>query len=297
VKREQVFPASTGVIGVPLPAGKITAAIPQLVSQLGSSREHVENFARAIMTTDTRPKLASAQIGTKRGTISLLGIAKGAGMIHPNMATMLAYIFTDADGDPKQLRRMLSRAVANSFNAISVDGDTSTNDTLAIFASGASSVLLKGRIEDEFQSALNVVCGSLAEQIVSDGEGVQHVVRLHIEEARNEAEAQQIGNKIATSMLVKTAFAGADPNWGRILAAVGRAGVPLDPAKISIYFGDQPVCRNGIVRDFNEAKAHAYLSQPSFDIRVALGRGRARATVLTTDLTAEYICINADYRT
>jgi glutamate N-acetyltransferase/amino-acid N-acetyltransferase len=296
-KREQVFPSSTGVIGVPLPAKKIVAAIPQLVLSLDASRNHIENFARAIMTTDTRPKLASTQIQTKRGPISLLGIAKGAGMIHPNMATMLAYIFTDAAAEPRQLHRMVARSAANSFNAISIDGDTSTNDTLALFASGASSVQLKGRVADEFQAALTAVCTSLAEQIVADGEGVQHVIRLQVEEARSENEARQIADTIATSMLVKTAFSGADPNWGRILAAIGRAGISLDPTKISIYFGDQQVCRHGTARDFDEAKARVYLSHSSFDIRITLGRGHARAIMLMSDLTAEYVRINADYRT
>jgi len=297
IKREQVFPSSTGVIGVALPEQRITTAIPPLTLLLGASPAHVENFARAIMTTDTRPKLASAQFSTKDGTVSLLGVAKGAGMIHPNMATMLAFLFTDVAATPKQLRSRLSAAASTSFNAVSVDGDTSTNDTLALFATGASAVQLKGRAEDDFQSALNAVCSSLAEQIVADGEGVQHVIRLHIEQARSEAEARQIANTIATSMLVKTAFAGADPNWGRILAAIGRAGIVLDPARINIYFGDQQVCRAGTARDFDERRANAYLSQPHFDVRVTLGRGRAQTTVLTTDLTAEYVRINADYRT
>jgi glutamate N-acetyltransferase/amino-acid N-acetyltransferase len=210
---------------------------------------------------------------------------------------MLAYVFTDIAATPKQLREHLTSACRDSFNAISVDGDTSTNDTLVLLASGASSVVLKRNNERAFQSALRAVCQSLAEQIVSDGEGIQHVICLRIQSARNEREARHIASTIATSLLVKTAWAGADPNWGRILAAIGRSGIDIDPARIDIWFGPQQVCRKGTAQNFDEKAAHIYMWQPSYDIRVSLGRGRAQASILTNDLTAEYVRINADYRT
>ncbi len=294
VDLKSVFPSSTGVIGVPLPAHKITAALPYLVPQLAATPAAFTAFARAIMTTDTRMKVGTASVRCRDGEGVVAGCAKGAGMIHPNMATMLAYIFTDAEVSARDLQRALTTAAAGSFNSISVDGDTSTNDTLLVIASGAAGAPRK---RSEFQEALDSVCSSLAEQIVRDGEGVQHVVRLHIEEARNEAEALQIGRTIATSALVKTAWAGADPNWGRILAAAGRAGIKFDPNRVSVWFGKQCVCRKGVAQDFDEQAAHAYLAQPEFDIAVRLGRGRARVTLLTCDLTAEYVRINADYRT
>lgn len=295
-RAHDVLPCSTGVIGVSLPAGKIIAALPQLTGALAAAPEAALSFARAIMTTDTKPKAACASFGSGAKGVTLFGVAKGAGMIHPNMATMLAFVFTDVAAHPRELHAVLREACADSFNAISVDGDTSTNDTLALLASGASGVTLKGRAQRDFREALNQVCGSLAEQIVSDGEGIQHVVRLTVERARNEGEARQVANTIATSLLVKTAWAGADPNWGRILAAVGRSGIAVDPSKIDIWIGRQQVCRGGAARDFSEKNAHNYMSQPAYDIRVSLGRGRAEATVLTNDLTAEYVAINADYR-
>ena len=295
-REAQIFPSSTGVIGMPFPTGTILAALPKLVASLASSPIAAEAFSRAIMTTDTRPKLAVASFQAGKREVRLLGIAKGAGMIHPNMATMLAYVFTDAQASPRELRAALARAAGQSFNCISIDGDTSTNDTLALLASGESGVALKGDAQRQFQAALDRVCGSMAEQIVADGEGVQHVVRLHIEQARSEAEAHRVGNTIATSMLNKTAWAGADPNWGRILAAIGRSGIALDPNRIDILLGKQQLCRQGQARDFDERSAHALMSQPSYDVRVILGRGRARVTILTTDLTADYVRINADYR-
>ncbi|HZU22728.1 MAG TPA: bifunctional glutamate N-acetyltransferase/amino-acid acetyltransferase ArgJ [Terriglobales bacterium] len=292
----QVLPSSTGVIGVALPAGRIMAALPQLVASLSSSSAGAHDFARAIMTTDTRPKMAGACSGRGANSVTLLGVAKGAGMIHPQMATMLAYIFTDIAARPERLNTLLAEACSESFNCISVDGDTSTNDTLALLASGASGVLLKGPAEREFRRALKDVCSSLAQQIVGDGEGIQHVVRLRIERSRSEREARRVAACIATSLLVKTAWAGADPNWGRILAAIGRSGIEADAAKIDIWFGAQQVCRRGEACSFDEKTAHRYMSQPVYEIRVSLGAGRASAWLLTNDLTAEYVRINADYR-
>jgi glutamate N-acetyltransferase/amino-acid N-acetyltransferase len=297
-KPAQVLPSSTGVIGVPFPLQKLLDGLPSLVEQRGRSADHAFAFARAIMTTDTRPKLAQAEFTTRGKTVRLLGIAKGAGMIHPNMATMLAYIVTDIAATPKQLQSLLRHAADRTFNRISIDGDTSTNDTLCALASGGSDVSLDNSgVRTTFAGALKQVCQSLSEQIISDGEGVKHVVCLKIEGAKSEAEAEQIARTVAHSPLVKTAWAGADPNWGRILAAIGRSGINLDPSKIKVQFGPVPVCRNGQSVAFNERKAHEYLSRPKVDITVNLGRGKNSIEFLTTDLTAEYVHINADYTT
>jgi glutamate N-acetyltransferase / amino-acid N-acetyltransferase len=223
-------------------------------------------------------------------------VAKGAGMIHPNMATMLVYLFTDVSASPRELQQMLKTAVEHSFNNISIDGDTSTNDTVLLLASGQSKVQLKS-IRKEFEWALLNICASLAHQIVADGEGVKHVVRLKIEQARNTTEARKIAGTIGTSPLVKTAWAGADPNWGRILAAIGRSGVTVDLGKISIYLGDQQICRKGTACNFDQERAHQYMSQPDYDIRINLGMGKANLEFLSSDLTAEYVQINADYST
>lgn len=296
VRPEEVFPSSTGIIGVPLPAPKIHAALPQLLAARGSSPSHVQRFARAIMTTDTRPKLAAASFGTKRGTVSILGMAKGAGMIHPNVATMLVYLFTDIAATPAELRRALRDACETTFNSISVDGDTSTNDTVLLLASGASGVKLS-QARKAFSSALTGVCASLAHQIVADGEGVKHLVNIHVEQARTFDEARRVARAIANSALVKTAWAGADPNWGRILSAAGSSGVPLDPARVDIYLGPHQVCRDGASVKFDQRAAHAYLARPEFDVRVTLGRGRVRSSFLSGDLTAAYVRINSAYST
>ena len=298
IRPENVFPSSTGVIGVPLPAEKIVRALPALIAANAAGEQPAGDFARAIMTTDTRPKMVSRRISSGSSSLALLGIAKGAGMIHPNLATMLVYLFTDLEAKPRELQLLLRPACDDSFNCISVDGDTSTNDTVLLLASGASGVSLRSPgVAARFTQALNHVCKELALQIISDGEGVKHVVRLRIEQARDRKEAMQVARTIAHSPLVKTAWAGADPNWGRILAAVGRSGVPVDPRHISIFFGDLQVCRGGVAAPFEERKAHAYLTQPQYEIRLQLGRGRASIEFLTCDLTTEYVHINADYTT
>lgn len=294
----KVIPSSTGVIGVQLPLGKLIAAIPALLHSRGDSPEHAMDFARAIMTTDTRPKVASAQIRVGTRTATVFGVAKGAGMIHPNMATMLAYVLTDVSGSPGALSSLLQQTVDRTFNRVSIDGDTSTNDTLCLLASGTSGLKLsEARVKKAFAAALDEVCASLAEQIVADGEGVKHVIELRITGAKSEKEADQIARTIAHSPLVKTAWAGADPNWGRILAAIGRSGVKLDPSKVNIYFGDTQVCHRGTAHAFDESACHAYLSQPKCQLRVELGRGNKEIIFLTCDLTAEYVHINADYTT
>ena len=294
----EIFPSSTGIIGVPLSPEKITVQLPKLIAARSANQRGVLAFAHAIMTTDTRAKIASARFRAGAGNVTMLGIAKGAGMIHPQLATMLVYLFTDVEASATELRPLLRAACDSSLNCMSIDGDTSTNDTVLLLASGASGVRLKDAgSRKKFAGALNAVCQSLAEQIISDGEGVQHVICLFVEQASSREEALLVARTIAHSMLVKTAWAGADPNWGRILAAVGRSGAPVVPSRVQIYIGKQKVCRNGVACPFNERQAHHILGQPVCDIRVQLGRGRYAVRFLTTDLTAEYVRINADYST
>jgi glutamate N-acetyltransferase / amino-acid N-acetyltransferase len=298
VPAAEVFPSSTGIIGVRLAAEKIHAKLPQLIAARSRSQRGVLEFAHAIMTTDTRPKIASAQFQLAAKQVTVLGIAKGAGMIHPQLATMLVYLFTDVAASSRELRLLLRTACDNSLNCMSIDGDTSTNDTVLLLASGASGARARdARTRKKLCAALAAVCRSLAEQIVSDGEGVQHVIRLFVEQARSREEALIVARTIAHSMLVKTAWAGADPNWGRILAAVGRCSAPVDPSRVQIFIGRQRVCRNGIACAFHERQAHRTLAQAVCDIRVQLGRGQHAVRFLTTDLTAEYVRINADYST
>jgi glutamate N-acetyltransferase/amino-acid N-acetyltransferase len=294
----EVFPSSTGIIGVALPVDKIISRLPDLTAAPEATEQGIASFAHAIMTTDTRPKLAGADFHSGKATVKLLGIAKGAGMIHPQLATMLVYLFTDMAATSAELRQVLRDACDHSFNCISIDGDTSTNDTVLLLASGRSGVRLKSAsVPGKFSTALRRVCQSLAEQIVSDGEGVRHVIRLSVEQARDSEEARQVAQTVAHSLLVKTAWAGADPNWGRILAAVGRSGIAVDPTGVSIMIGDQLVCRGGVACAFDEKRAHQALSRLSSQIRIRLQRGRSSAVLLTTDLTAEYVRINADYST
>jgi glutamate N-acetyltransferase / amino-acid N-acetyltransferase len=298
VPAAEIFPSSTGIIGVRLPAEKIHSKLPELIAARTASQRGVFSFAHAIMTTDTRAKIASARFRVQSRDVTVLGIAKGAGMIHPQMATMLVYLFTDIGASPRELQLLLRAACDESFNCMSIDGDTSTNDTVLLLASGASGARVKDvRVRKKFSAALTAVCQSLAEQIVSDGEGVQHVIRLFVEQARGREEALLVARTIAHSMLVKTAWAGADPNWGRILAAVGRCGLPIDPSRVQIFIGSQRVCRDGVACAFNERRAHRSLAQPVCDICVQLGRGQKSVRFLTTDLTAEYVRINADYST
>lgn len=292
----QIFPSSTGIIGVPLPVEKIHACLRKLVGAARAGEAAFDEFAHAILTTDTLKKVATQALLWQGKEVTLTGVAKGAGMIHPNMATMLVYVFSDVVAGPPELQSCLKAAVDLSFNNISIDGDTSTNDTVLLMASGKSEVNLKS-VRNEFQAALNKVCRSLAAQIVADGEGVQHVVRLNIEQARSRSEARQIARTIANSPLVKTAWAGADPNWGRILAAIGYSGVEITPERISIYLGEQQICRHGAACPFDARQAHAYMSEPVYEIRIALGAGNANLEYLSCDLTAEYVRINADYST
>jgi glutamate N-acetyltransferase/amino-acid N-acetyltransferase len=296
----QVFPSSTGIIGVPLPSEKLIATLPDVAASLNSTPENFAQFARAIMTTDTKPKIAHTSFSLNGQLVRIAGVCKGAGMIHPQLvphATMLVYLFTDAAIEPTVLDHFLRQSVETSFNRISIDGDTSTNDTVLLLASGASGVFVD-TANTSFPAALSDVCLSLAKQIVSDGEGVTHVVELQIEGAATDADALKVAKAIAHSPLVKTAWAGSDPNWGRLMAAAGYSGAALDPERISIWLGEQQICRNGgRVPDFDEAAAHNYLKLPEFTVRMDLGIGEGKCRFWTTDLTAEYVRINADYST
>lgn len=302
---EEVIPSSTGIIGVPLPAEKLVAALPQIATQLGTSSAHVQQFAEAILTTDTRAKIASLQINMGDKQVHLFGVAKGAGMIAPQLvphATMLVYIFTDAKVEAADLQIFLNEAIEPTFNCISIDGDTSTNDTVLLLASGASGATVTYAAQNEtskaFSQALRNICGSLARQVIEDGEGAGHVVELAIEGASSAEDARRIARSIANSPLVKTAFAGCDPNWGRILAAAGYSGASINPNRASIWIGGLPVCRNGrAAQDFDKNKVHGAMLQRTVLVRVDLGMGHGTCEFLTCDLTAEYIRINAEYST
>jgi glutamate N-acetyltransferase / amino-acid N-acetyltransferase len=299
----EVLPSSTGIIGVLLPAGKVTAALPLLQAGLGSSAAHLAQMAGAIMTTDTRSKMAAASLEVNGVTVRIAGIAKGAGMIHPQLqpaalhATMLVYLFTDAKLEPAAAAHLLQHSAESSFNRISIDGDTSTNDTALLLASGASGVSIQGH-DTAFSAALDSVCLTLAKHIVGDGEGITHVVELDIAGALTDADALRVARSIAHSPLVKTAWAGCDPNWGRILAAIGYAGVAIDPALIDISFGDLEICRGGgLAPRFDETATHDYLTQRDLTIHINLGLGSGACRFWTTDLTTEYVRINSDYST
>jgi glutamate N-acetyltransferase / amino-acid N-acetyltransferase len=295
---QEVFPSSTGVIGVPFPEDKVAVSLPGLLAAREASEQKFHEFARAILTTDRREKIASARFRVGKTDVSVLGVAKGSGMIHPQLATMLAYAFTDLAATPAELRRFLRDACDPSFNRMSVDGDTSTNDTVLLLASAQTEVRASSvAVRKKFARALGRVCQSLADQIVADGEGVKHVIRLSVEQARSREEALRVARTVAHSSLVKTAWAGADPNWGRMLAAVGYSGVPVNPRRISIFIGKQRVCHNGVACGFDKAEAHRDLAELKCDIRIRLQRGRSSAVFTTTDLTAEYVRINADYST
>jgi glutamate N-acetyltransferase/amino-acid N-acetyltransferase len=302
-RAEEVFPSSTGIIGVPLPAEKLIAVLPGMAASLGAESDDFEQVAQAILTTDTVEKTAFARLDVagpagERKEIRIAAVGKGSGMIHPQLvphATMLVYVLTDAAVEPAVLDTYLQQAIEVSFNRISVDGDTSTNDTVLLLASGASGAAI-GPEDAGFAAALTQVCTSLARQIVADGEGVSHVVELRIEGAATDAEALKVAKAIAHSPLVKTAWAGSDPNWGRLAAAIGYSGAEIDPDRIDIRFGELPICRDGgRAPGFDEAAAHAYVAQREFSVTIELHQGQGSCVFWTTDLTVEYIHINADY--
>nr|WP_174840372.1 MULTISPECIES: bifunctional glutamate N-acetyltransferase/amino-acid acetyltransferase ArgJ [unclassified Ruegeria] len=290
---ERVFTSSTGVIGEPLPHDKIVAQLEALKS--GLSRHAIEDAARAIMTTDTFPKGASAQVEIGGKTVSVAGIAKGSGMIAPDMATMLVYIFTDAMVEQSALQEMLGAQTDRTFNCITVDSDTSTSDSLLLCATGASGVDATG--DPAFARALESVMLDLAQQVVRDGEGATKFVEIRVTGAASESDAKVHGLAIANSPLVKTAIAGEDPNWGRVVMAIGKSGAAADRDLLSISFGDILVAEKGWVSpDYREEDAAAYMKGQDLVIAVDLGIGDGASTVWTCDLTHGYIEINADYR-
>jgi glutamate N-acetyltransferase/amino-acid N-acetyltransferase len=299
-KPNDVFLASTGVIGEPLNAAAFANVMDDLVAACAPDRW--QDAAKAIMTTDTFPKGATATTRIGKSNVALCGIAKGAGMIAPDMATMLAFVFTDAAIAAPALQALLARGVEDSFNAVTIDGDTSTSDTLLAFATGAAPgapVITRGsdpRLCD-FRAALDGVLKNLAEQVARDGEGARKLVEVTVEGAVSKASARRIAMSIANSPLVKTAIAGEDANWGRVVMAVGKAGEPADRDRLSIWFGGIRVAHRGL-RDpgYDETAVSAAMKKPVIPVKVALGLGRGRDRVLTCDLTKDYVAINGDYR-
>jgi glutamate N-acetyltransferase / amino-acid N-acetyltransferase len=298
----EVLPASTGVIGITLPSAKVIAQVPSLVGSL--SERGADRFAEAILTTDRGPKVVHARAEIGGRPFVVLGMAKGAGMIHPHMATlphatMLAFLFTDAVADGPSLSRALARVAERTFNQASVDGDTSTNDTLAILASGRAQTepAHVGEIAAALEEAMTAVCDELARKMVADGEGAEHLIELHVSGLVSDQAAARIARTVATSLLVKTAFYGQDPNWGRLLAAAGRAGIEFDPSRARILVESIVIVEGGIGQgEAREAEAHQIMTRPEYRIDLILGNGPGRARYLTSDLGMGYVRCNADYR-
>ena len=293
---DQVLVASTGVIGAPFPIHKVEAAIPALAE--GLNQNGIPDLARAIMTTDTRPKTGAREGSVGGDSYRIVAVAKGAGMIRPDMATMLCFICTDADISYSDLQSALKRSVDGSFNRITIDGDSSTNDTVILMANGASGARIETEIDmAAFQRLLDDLCMDLARQMVKDGEGVTKVVDLTVCGARSDEDARAIADTIAHSPLVKTAFFGEDANWGRIIAAAGRAGVFLDPERLDLYFDDVQMVKNGTGCGMDaEEKATGVLKKPEFSVTLDLNLGVGTASMLTCDFSLDYVKINADYR-
>ncbi|EIJ35919.1 bifunctional glutamate N-acetyltransferase/amino-acid acetyltransferase ArgJ [Thiothrix nivea] len=293
---EQVLPFSTGVIGMQLPVEKMTAALPEVFGKLDANGWL--EASRTIMTTDTVAKAISRQVEVFGETITITGIAKGAGMIHPNMATMLAYVATDALLEKEILQSLLNDVVEETFNCITVDGDTSTNDSLVVVATGSSGVYVGGDGLPVFRQALQEVCLYLAQAIVRDGEGATKFISIEVQGAATRAEARLVGNTVALSPLVKTALFASDPNWGRILAAVGRSPVDgLDVSCISIWLGDTLLIEDGEpAASYHEELGQVEMKRDEITIRIHLGRGDASATTWTCDFSYDYVKINAEYR-
>ncbi|MDQ6432714.1 bifunctional glutamate N-acetyltransferase/amino-acid acetyltransferase ArgJ [Mesorhizobium sp. LHD-90] len=298
----EVFLASTGVIGEPLDAGRFSHLLANMAKE--AKPERWSDAAKAIMTTDTFPKVATATVKIGETEVTLNGIAKGAGMIAPDMATMLSFVATDAPIDAPVLQALLSKGVGPTFNAVTVDSDTSTSDTLMLFATGAAEKRGAPRIADvadprlaQFKRALNRLLKQLALQVVRDGEGARKQVEVTVTGAKSARSAKRIALSIANSPLVKTAVAGEDANWGRVVMAVGKAGEPADRDRLAIWFGDNRLAFEG-ERDpnYSETKTSAYMKRDEIAIRVDIGLGRGKATVWTCDLTKEYVAINGDYR-
>ena len=298
INERLIFPSSTGVIGSPLPIKKIEKGIPELVDHL--SPEAWMSTVEAIMTTDTFPKVEVATCRVKGKQVKLCGMVKGAGMIRPDLATMLSFLVTDAHIKASLLQRMLEKTAEASYNRITVDGETSTNDTVLLLANGKAGHPCLNRMDRDgevFQSMLSKVCRNLAESVVKDGEGATKFVEILIRGARNREEAKQAAYAVAHSPLVKTAFFGEDANWGRILCALGHSGVPINPNRIDLFFDKAPIVRNGMgVGSLLEERAGQILKNKSFKVTVSLHQGKSEFSVLTTDLSLDYVKINASYR-
>lgn len=298
LKREQVLPFSTGVILEPLPVDKLVAALPAAIGNLQA--DNWFNAAESIMTTDTQPKAASIEVMIDGKAITLTGISKGAGMIHPNMATMLGYVATDAQVSQDLLQALTTEAADVSFNAITIDGDMSTNDSFIVMATGASGVQIpaSGEQYETFRQALIKLSQRLAQMIVRDGEGATKFITIQIEGGKTNEECKQVAEAIAHSPLVKTAFFASDPNLGRILAAIGYAGITdLDVSQVQLWLDDVWVAKNGGRNpDYKEEDGQAVMKKSEIVVRAQLGRGSASQTIWTCDLSHEYVSINADYR-
>jgi glutamate N-acetyltransferase / amino-acid N-acetyltransferase len=296
IPEDQVLVASTGVIGQPLPVDRVTAAVPGLVADL--AEDGFERLAAAIMTTDTEPKYIHRQGRIGDRTFNVVAVAKGAGMIRPDLATMLCFACTDAAIDAILLDSLLRQAVDQSFNRITIDGDTSTNDTVILLANGLSGVAVQSASEQAvFQAVLDGIFLDLAKWLVRDGEGANKLVEVRVQGGRSDEDARQIADTVADSPLVKTALFGEDANWGRILGAAGRAGVTFDPAKIDLYFDDVRMVAAGVGCGAEaEAAATAVLKQSELKITIDLNDGSGSASVLTCDFSLDYVRINADYR-
>jgi glutamate N-acetyltransferase/amino-acid N-acetyltransferase len=293
---EQVLVASTGVIGRPLPMPILEAGIPKAVQAATATHQGVLDAAHAILTTDTRIKVAVHELNLPSGKFTVAGVAKGAAMIGPNMATMLGFVLTDAPVSADDLHRVLKRACDLTFNCVSVEGHTSTNDT--VFALAGSGTSLAGNDLDAFQGAVDAVCGELARKIAADAEGAEHLITIDVEGCRSDAEARVVAKTIADSPLVKAAVYGADPNWGRVVSAAGYSGVMFDEADVSLWMGDMLLYRDGGPVPFDAPTASAYLKtnrEVHFRLAFKLGPGRCR--FYTSDLTPEYVRLNADYTT
>ena len=296
VAEEEVLVASTGVIGEPLPIEKVETAAPGLIAALHA--DNMPDLAEAIMTTDTVPKIVTRQGNLAGSTFTVTAVAKGAGMIRPDMATMLCFVMTDVQASAALLKEMLTASVNRSLNRITVDGDTSTNDTVLLLANGRSGIAVADQSRQAaFQSVLDDVLITMAKWLVKDGEGATKLVEIVVQGAASDPDAHRIADTIANSNLTKTAIFGEDANWGRILAAAGRAGVPLAPEKIDIYFGTVMMVQNGMgCGKAVEAEVSKILKQPEFKITVDLKMGSGRAAVFTCDFSIDYVKINADYR-
>ena len=293
---EYIIPASTGVIGVELDAHLLTAPLPDLVEQLDAG--NFQSVADAIMTTDTRPKVASEEAKFSGGAVRVAGMTKGSGMIHPNMATTLGFVMTDAVVDSEDLEEILRHATDRSFNSLSVDGDMSTNDTVLLMASGASKVKPSGKERKELQEVVTWVMESLAEQIAADGEGARKLIVVRALGFKSNEDARKVARAISNSPLVKTAIAGSDANWGRILCAAGYAGVPFNPEDIDIELQRVPVCKGGLAARYDEADLKQKLDESEVRIRIVNRKGgKGEARFFTCDLTEGYIKINGSYRT